>query len=268
VISNFKGIQDKIVISGDLQDKINFAVGTEVASFREFQAIDITMLSYPPLAIAAALYLLLVLLGIIYLPLNIKAEFERAYAYMNGDTEIEVILGNALPPLFVGFLLRRLPKFARLSIVVLVLYPFILPYGITTIETELSFEFIWGYFCSGHLQFDTLCAYLGYYYFARIACEFMALFGLFAFNGRIGRFVDGFFSVLFICSAVCTWQRSGRDSSQTSSILRVSPAFHLIPLAMAVAITVLFFQSRRIRRNEWPRPSFVPWTSTPSESII
>jgi hypothetical protein len=154
------------------------------------------------------------------------------------------------------------------SFVVLVFFPFVLPYEITTIETALSFQFIWGCFCGGHFHFDTLCAYLAYDYFAGIACGFAALVGLFAFSGEIGKFAETCVSVLFIWSGVSTWHRFGRDSSQTSAILRVSPAFHLIPLAMAIVIIVLFFQSRRTRRGGWPRSSFVPWTSTPSDVIV
>jgi multidrug transporter EmrE-like cation transporter len=260
--------QYSIKISGDLDDDIRFAAGTEVASFAEFQTLDFCLVSYRPLARVAAIYLGLVVLGIVYLPQSLETGFERSYAYMNGDAGAGSILGNVMPPLFIGFLLRRFPAFTRKIVLLLVVYPLVLPYAITRIETAICLQFVWGCFCDGHFNFDPVGSFMCYAYYTGIGCGFVSLFALLSFNGRFKRAMEGCFALLLILAGIRAWHKYGLDLSPTSRLFHISPAFHLIPMIAAAGFLVLFSQSRQARRNSWSSPSFVPWGNMPSESIL
>jgi hypothetical protein len=257
-----------IQISGDLQDKIHFAVGTEVPSFAEFQTLDLALESYPSLVRAAGLYLTLILLGMAFLPRALEVRFEGGYAYMNGDADTGSILGTVFSPLFIGFLLRNFPKFTKRCVVVLAVAPLLVPYRISWIKTAICFQFIWGYYSNGSFIFDPFGAYVAYYYFARIACGYMGFFSLLAFSGRLGRMCEGCLAVLFIASGIRVWERFDFDRPVSNRLLYFSPVFHMVPIMAAVALVVLFFQTRQNRRNSWPWASFVPGATSPPDAIL
>jgi hypothetical protein len=213
-------------------------------------------------AIITALYLLLIL------PCGLETDFERSYAYMNGEVEAGSILGNALPPLYIGFLLLRLPRFAKLSIWALVFFPFVFPYGISEIGTAVNLQLIWGHFCSGSFQVDALPAFFAFRYFLGVACRFVALYAFSVFGRRSMRLPDACLSFVPIGWAYFSWKRYGRDCSAESAIYRISPRFHLMPMLMLVVVVVVFVQGRRGRRNSWPHSLLAPWADMPSDSQL
>jgi hypothetical protein len=246
-----------IRFSGDIDDEIEFSVGLKVPPFDEYQTIDFKLDRYPRFARYGFLYAALALVALVYLPWPIEASFEGGLAYMNGESDRAPILPNFLCPLYVGWLLRRLPAFARKGIVLMVALPLVLPFGISTVESCFCFQFIWGYFCNGTFQTDPASARFAHLYYNGIVAGFLALFALFAFDRRPGRLIDGVFAVFIIGMAVFYWERFGGGSAGRSLIVRISPGFHLVPSLMTCIFVFLFFTRSRMKQNTYPFSQFI-----------
>jgi hypothetical protein len=253
-----------IEITGDLHDKIDFAVGVPVAPFWESGLVDYALKEYEPLVIASVCYLGLVFCGLWFCPVCGQSAFERAFAYLNGDASEIGIRGILLGPFFVAFLLRRLPRFGRVWLSVLVLFPFVLPFNVSMIAGVLNFQFIWGYLCNGTFHTDPASQYFAFAYFNGIAGGFVGLFALVAFREPLWRQVEAGADAFLVVLGLWSWGSLGGDRAPKPALLHISPGFDVMPAVTVVVLGCVVYGARAHWRKGWPGAPVAPWGSSPS----
>jgi hypothetical protein len=142
-------------------------------------------------------------------------------------------------PIFVGFLMRRIPPVGRVWALFVVIYAFGLPYGLTHIEGALCLQTAFGYFVNGVFRYDVGSQIFGILFAAGIAAGTAGIISLFAFRWRWTLLVDAVVNLMWVLVDVRYWERFGKESITVGTMLRVSPGFHVIPVGTIVIAIIL-----------------------------
>jgi hypothetical protein len=229
-----------ITISGDLDETINFSIGVSAGPFLETQSSDVIGWMFTVSGILGAVNVIVILVSILWLPSIIERGFEKSFAYLNGDSSSFGILGPLLGPLFVGFLLRRLPKSARNCLIFIMLYAFVFPIGISKIEDKVNVQTIYGYFVDGHFKYDCCAQLFGHCYFNGIAGGFAAVFALYSFESNWGHIIDLLLGIVTVAQAIGAWESYGHETFVDGTIFRISLGFHVLPAAATILLLSVF----------------------------
>jgi hypothetical protein len=152
----------------------------------------------------------------------------------------------ALWPVFVGYAIRKLPKFQRAYAEFLLFSTFLLPFGMTRIEGQLCLQTTFGYYVAGHFLYDAVGQLFGFFYMSGIALSSLSLLSRFAFRTSRGSELDLFTAVIGFLAAVGYWERFGSERIVNWTILRVSLGFHVMPI-MTLIVYATLKRTRKVK---------------------
>jgi hypothetical protein len=233
-----------IKISGDLNTTVDFTIGVPIKSFDEFPTYDLLPWIFPLVYAISVCLLSLLLLAFWWMPRILCEWLEKVVMTMDGggaDVGIGIFLLPIGWPIFVGFLMRRIPPVGRVWALFVVICGLGLPYGFTDIEGSACLLTGFGYFVNGTFRYDVGSHIYGFFFAMGVAGGTAGLLSLFAFTWKWALLLDAAANLFFIVGSALYWQAFGQESVTRGTWLTISPGFIVIPIGTMIITAVLLF---------------------------
>jgi len=239
--ATFTAGKHTITISGDIDKTIEFGVNSEVGPIVYTRTVP--LIHYSGI-VGFCLFFILYVISIVfmYLPDGLVPSIDEATKWVQQKSEISHwVLVCLAGPAIEGKILSKRPKWERILLTVILLWPIVLPCLFFSTDDHFSILWLYGFFVNFKHTYDVFSQLVGAVYLFTVAKLFIDMIALLEFEPSKSFIFDGVFHFIQYCIGYFFWWRYGGDIGPPC-YWGISFQFVLIPLSMIGLIVYLNYK--------------------------